>query len=314
MNIVFLDTKTMGPGIDLSPVSKLGGMVSYDITLPDQRLERCKNADVIITNKVVIDAPLMEQLNNLKLICVAATGTNNIDMDYATAKGILVKNAVNYSTNSVAQVTFSMILYMLQRISYYDHYVKSGGFSDNSVFCHIAHDFTELAGKKFGIIGLGNIGKKVAEIANAFGAEVLYYSSSGKNDNPHYRRISLDQMLIECDIISIHAPLNDDTRNLIGIKELQKMKSNAMLVNAGRGGIVDESALASALNEQRIYGACLDVFGKEPIESDNPLLKVKNPERLVLLPHIAWASIEARSNLVEIIAAHIRDFIKKSKK
>lgn len=309
MNIVFLDTKTMGPGIDLTPISKLGGMVSYEITLLDERFDRCKNADVIITNKVVIDAPLIEKLKNLKLICVAATGTNNIDMEYAATKGISVKNAVNYSTHSVAQVTFSMILYLLQRTRYYDHYVKSGGFSDNSVFCHIAHDFTELAGKKFGIIGLGNIGKKVAEIANAFGAEVVYYSSSGKNDNPHYRRLSLDQMLSECDIISIHAPLNDNTRNLIGEKELQKMKKSAILVNAGRGGIVDEVALASAIDQERIYGACLDVFSKEPIAPDNPLLKVKNPERLVLMPHIAWASIEARTSLVEIIAAHIKAFI-----
>ncbi|MCC5932277.1 MAG: D-2-hydroxyacid dehydrogenase [Cyclobacteriaceae bacterium] len=309
MNIVFLDTNTMGPGLDLSPVSKLGGMISHEITLPEDRFERCKNAEIIITNKVAIDAPLMEQLDNLKLICVAATGTNNIDMDYAAARGIPVKNAINYSTHSVAQVTFSMILYLLQRTAYYDHYVKSGGFSDNSVFCHIAHDFTELAGKKFGIIGLGNIGKKVAEIANAFGAEVVYYSSSGKNDNPHYKRLSLDQLLTECDIISIHAPLNDFTRDLIGEKELEKMKSSSILVNAGRGGIVDETALAFAIDEEKIYGACLDVFGIEPIAADNPLLRVKNPERLVLMPHIAWASIEARTTLVKIIAGHIRDFL-----
>ena len=311
MQIVFLDTLPLGNTRNLKDLNKYGDVDFYEFTPPEKTKERVKDKDIIITNKVRIDKSIIDQAVRLKLICISATGTDNVDVQHAHQKGIPVKNVTGYSTNSVAQTTFSLLTYLLNKSAYYDHYVKSKAYSKSPVFNHIGPGFWELNGKTFGIIGLGAIGKKVAEIATAFGCRVIYYSTSGKNlDNP-YPHVSLDELLQQADIISIHAPLYQNTQNLINLEKLKLMKPSAILINAGRGGIVNEHDLAIALDEQIIAGAGLDVLEKEPIHPDNPLLKIKYQDRLFITPHIAWTSIEARELLVKGICENIENFLNK---
>jgi lactate dehydrogenase-like 2-hydroxyacid dehydrogenase len=310
MKIVFLDRSTIG-GTSVDGLKRFGQLVIYDNTMASQTNERVKDQDVIITNKVYIDQKAMEAANNLKLICVAATGVNNVDLAFAKSKGIIVKNVSGYSTESVAQATFSSLLYLLHHVSYYDQYVKSGNYSKSEIFTHHARPFWQLAGKEFGIIGLGTIGKRVAEIATAFGSRISYYSTSGKNTYSAYpRHENLVSVLKNSDIISIHAPLNDQTFGLIQYEQLKFMKKNAILINMGRGGIVNEVDLSKALDDGLIAGAALDVFEKEPVGADNPLLKIKDREKLLVTPHIAWASMEARDLLMEKVCNNIEEFIK----
>lgn len=311
MYIVFLDTSTVGDVPNLDSLNEAGDVTFYSTTEPEQTAERIKNADIVITNKVVLNKELMSRAGNLKLICVAATGMNNIDREAAAELGIEVKNVAGYASKSVAQSTFAMILHLIQNITYYDRFVKSGDYSKSQIFTNVERDFFELAGKRFGIIGLGNIGSKVAEIAEAFGSEVVYYSTSGKNTGRPYRRLGLEELLREADIVSIHAPLNENTDNLIDTDQFRLMKSSAILVNTGRGGIVNEKALANAIDNQLIAGAAIDVFESEPIQPDNPLLKVKNSERLVLTPHVTWSSVEARTALIEGVRNNIEEFLAK---
>ena len=226
MKIAFLDTKTMGDVPNLNIFKEFGEVKFYPLTSPADTLDRLKSIDIAITCKVVIDKPLMQLLPHLKLICVAATGTNNIDLSHAKENGIVVKNVSGYSTNSVAQATFSLILALLNHNSYFDNYVKSGEYAMNDMFTHIDKTVSELYGKQFGIIGLGNIGKRVAEIANAFGCKICYYSTSGKNKNNKYDRVELDHLLKISDIVSIHCPLNESTRNLISYEKLKLMKQD----------------------------------------------------------------------------------------
>jgi glycerate dehydrogenase len=255
---------------------------------------------------------VIEYANSLKLICVAATGTNNVDIDAALERGIPVKNVKGYSSQSVAQGTFSLLLHLVNNISYYDIYVKSGSYSKSDIFTHLDKPFYEINGKRFGIIGLGNIGRQVAKIAEAFGAEVVFYSASGQNYHKFYQRLELGDFLRSSDIISIHAPLNQYTANLLNYDRLKRMKKSAILINVGRGGIVNESDLARALDEGMIAGAGIDVFSQEPINVDNPLLQIKNIHMLALTPHVTWASIEARTLLVEKICQNIQEFQKEN--
>lgn len=307
--IVILDAKTAGKVSNLDAFKDFGKVVSYETTSPTETASRASDADIIITNKVVIDRDIMERCSNLKLICITATGMNNVDLDAAKERGIIVKNAVGYSSQSVAQHTIASILQLYNQLNYYDQYVKSGNYAKSDIFTHYGPPITELYQKTFGIIGLGNIGKTVARIASAFDSKVNYYSTSGKNAQGEYPRLSLDELLRTSDIISIHAPLNENTQNLISGQQLSLMKESAILVNVGRGGIVDESALAKAINNNQIGGACVDVFEQEPIDENNPLLKVKYPEKLVLSPHNAWASTEARTKLMDIVYRNIEEFI-----
>jgi len=309
MTIAFLDTDTMGNVPNLHIIDSLGKVVYYPVTLPHQTIERLQGVDIAITCKVVIDRQVIDHAPDLKLICAAATGINHIDADYAEQKGILVKNVAGYSTYSVAQHTFALILALYHQILYYDQFVKDGRYSQHHIFSGMDRDITEIRGKTFGIIGLGTIGKKVAEIATVFGAEVWYYSTSGKNDNPLYRRVSLEELLSHADIVSIHAPLNDLTRNLITYDQLRLMKPSAIIINTGRGGIINEADLAKAIDNDLIAGAGLDVFTREPILPDNPLLHVQKSAKLVLSPHNAWTSLEARKILIEGIAKNIREFL-----
>lgn len=308
MNIVFLDTKTIGDVPNLKDLTNLGEVTFYQTTSPGQTKKRIHDADVVITNKVVLNRELIEGAENLKLICVAATGMNNIDRDAAKEAGISVKNVSGYSSNSVAQTTFAMILHMVQKIPQYDDFVKSGEYAQHDIFTNMDISYSEIGGKRFGIIGLGNIGSKVAVIAEAFGAEVVYHSTSGRNLDQPYSHLELDELLKTSDFVSIHAPLNENTEDLIGSKELELMKETACLVNAGRGGIVNETELAKALDEDQIAGAALDVFEQEPIHADNPLLSIKNKHKLVMTPHIAWASVEARTELIDGVIKNIEEF------
>jgi lactate dehydrogenase-like 2-hydroxyacid dehydrogenase len=310
MNIVFLDVKTVGDLPNLSDLKSLGEVKFYQTTRPEEVKDRIKDADIVITNKVVLDRGLIESAKHLKLICVAATGMNNIDLEAAKDSGILVKNVAGYASHSVAQSTFALILYLMQDIRYYDRYVKSGEYSKSDIFTNLGRPFREIHGKRFGIIGLGSIGRQVAAIAEVFGAEVVYYSTSGRNTGQPYRRLDLDELLETSDLISIHAPLNENTAGLIGYGQLKKMKRDAILINTGRGGIVNESGLAQALDENLIGAAALDVFEHEPIQPENPLLKIVNKEKLVMVPHITWSSIEARTKLIDGVRNHIHSFLR----
>lgn len=304
MKIVLLDTLTFGQS-DLSGFERLGEVSRYETTAAGQTLERIKEADVIVTNKVVITARMMEQCPQLKLICVAATGMNNIDLVAAKKSAIEVKNVAGYSTDSVIQHTFTMLFYLMGHSRYYDEYVKSGEWQRSAVFTHVERPFFELKGKKWGIIGLGEIGRGVAKIASAFGAEVSYYSTSGKNSNAEYVQRSLSNILEQSDVISIHAPLNEATRDLIAHSELLMMKDGAILLNLGRGGIVDEKALSYILDAKPIYVG-LDVLEKEPMSDPHPLMQVKAKERLYITPHIAWTSVEARERLIASVIENIK--------
>jgi glycerate dehydrogenase len=307
--IVFLDVDTLGEVTGFYQLTKLGNLTVYPSTLPHQRIDRILGREIVITNKVILDREVMEACPTLKLICIAATGKNNIDLACAEEKGIQVKNVAGYSTESVVQNTFAMLLYLVCHLPYYDRFVKNGDYAKSMLFTHLGQPFFELAGKNYGIIGLGTIGKRIAEVASAFGASVQYYSTTGKNQNAGYRSVPLDELLRESDIVSIHCPLTESTHNLIGYKQLCRMKKEAILINAGRGGIVNEAGLAQALDENRIAAAALDVLEKEPPEISNPLFKIKNPEKLLITPHIAWASRESRERLMDGIITNISEYL-----
>lgn len=299
MKLVFLDALTLGD-INLDIFKNLGEVQIYPTTNTNETLERVKDADVVLTNKVVIDKNIMDN-SNIKMIQILATGMNNVDLEYAKEKNILVKNVAGYSTESVAQLTFAFVLNILNKINYFDNYAKNE-YQNSNIFTHIV-DFEELASKKWGIIGLGNIGRRVANIAKSFGCDVFYYSTSGKNNNTDFKRVSLDEVL-QCDIISIHAPLNENTKNLLNKNNLHLIKKGAILLNLGRGGIVNESDLAEIIDKKGFY-AGFDVFTKEPIDKNNPLLKVKN---IILTPHIAWASKQAREKLINLAYENVKKF------
>ena len=307
MKIVLLDTLTFGE-TDLGGFDAFGTVDTYETTAPDKTLERIADADVIVTNKVVITGEMMEATPTLKLICVAATGMNNVDLDAAKNRGIAVRNVAGYSTDSVIQHTFSMLFYLMGHSRYYDDYVKNGEWQRSEIFTHVGRPFHEIKGKTWGIIGLGEIGRGVANVAKAFGAHVRYYSTSGKNVNPDFEQVTLSRLLEESDIVTIHAPLNAQTKGLIGHSELLIMKDGAVLLNLGRGGIVDERALAAIIDVKPI-SVGLDVLEIEPMTDPHPLMEIKHKERLYLTPHIAWTSVEARDTLIANVIENIRIFV-----
>ncbi|MCR4863789.1 MAG: D-2-hydroxyacid dehydrogenase [Bacteroidales bacterium] len=304
MKIVFLDASTLGAA-SLEPIAALGELVCYPYSSPAEALERVRDAEVLIINKVKVTAALMDAAPRLKLICEAATGVNNIDLDAAAERGIPVKNVAGYSTDSVVQLTFALILNLLCRTASYDTYVKSGAYSASPIFTEVSRPFTELAGKTMGIVGMGTIGQRVAAAAQAFGMKVIYFSTSGTSHCKDYPSMDIDTLMTSSDIVSIHAPLNARTNGLIGARELALMRPSAIIINIGRGGIVNEQALADAISGERIAGAGLDVFTSEPLPADNPLLHTAHPERLSFTPHIGWASKEALNRLVQGIAYNI---------
>lgn len=308
MKIVFLDAKTIGEDIDLSGFDELGEVVKYGFSTAEEARERSKDADVLVLNKVQINEQTIGAAKHLKLVCVTATGTNNLDKEYLAKQGIEWRNVAGYSTESVAQHTFAMLFYLLEKLPYYDNYVKSEKYVNDVSFTHFAKAFHELSGKTYGIIGLGNIGRRVADIAKAFGCHVIYYSTSGRNSQPGYERVSFDELLERSDIVSIHAPLDENTLGLMNQKAFAKMKSSAILLNVGRGPIINEADLAEALNNRMIAAAGLDVLSVEPMQPENPLRGIKDSERLLITPHIAWAGVEARMRLIDIILNQIKEF------
>lgn len=306
MKIVFLDASTLG-NADLSSIRRFGSLDLFTTSSPEEALERVADADVLIVNKVRVTDEVMARAPKLKLICEAATGVNNIDIESAARRGISVRNVAGYSTDSVAQIAFAHILDLVCQTSRYDEHVKSGAYSASGLFTDVRSPYMELSGKTLGIVGMGTIGSRVAGIAEAFGMKVKYFSTSGTSHCTRYPSVSLDELLATSDVISIHAPLNERTNNLIDLEQIRKMKASAVIVNMARGGIVSEAGLAKAIDEELIAGAALDVFVKEPLPYDSPLLHTSHPERIRFSPHIGWASAEAIERLVAGVAANIEN-------
>ncbi|MFY8283871.1 D-2-hydroxyacid dehydrogenase [Pseudoalteromonas sp. SSMSWG5] len=304
MNITVLDAATLA-NTSLDALAQLGKLTCYDLTSQEQVVERCQNADVIISNKVVIDQHAMSQLTNLKLICVAATGTNNIDLEAAKEHNIAVTNVAGYSTPSVVQHTFTLITNLLGNTHRYINDCQQGLWQQSPMFCRLDYSFNEIAGKTLAIVGYGSLGKAVADVARAFGANVII--SERKGHTPREGRVSFNDALSTADIISVHCPLTDETRNQIAAAELSMMKSSAIIINTARGGIINEADLADALANNVIAGAGVDVLSKEPAEQTNPLALYKGAN-LLLTPHIAWASQESIARLVNEIALNIQAY------
>ena len=313
MNIVVLEQNSIGLDIDLTIYKEFGNVTYYGNTVHEVA-ERIKDADIVIANKARLDEESMKDAPNVKLICEFATGYDNVDLEYCKKRGIAVANVVDYSTPAVAQHTFAMALYLLERLPYYDNYVKSGTYASQDRFSNFDKPFLELEGKRWGIVGLGNIGKKTAKIAKAFGCEVVYYSVTGKNSNQEYKRVEFDELLETCDFISVHCPLSDLTKNLIDYSAMKKMKKTAILLNVARGPVINNADLYRALTEGEIYAAGLDVLEKEPITDENPLSKIKDSEKLIITPHMAWASTESRTRLAIEVYENIKAFLNGEKR
>lgn len=307
MKIVFLDEYSVC-GRDLSSIKRWGDYTGYETTSPEEVLEKSKDAEIIISNKVVLDAKTIASLPHLRLICVAATGMNNIDLNAAAEHGVEVRNAVGYSTYAVAETTLSSALALLREVTYYDNYFKSGAYASSERIFNFDRPTAQLRGKRWGIIGMGNIGREVARLAKAFGCEVSYYSTSGVERKEAYPSLQLEELLRTSDVVSIHCPLNERTRSLIGAEQLAEMKPSAILINVARGGIVDEAALADALNEGHLRGAALDVFTSEPLR-ESPLYTLRDPYRLLASPHNAWSPVEAIDRLIGCIEQNIADYV-----
>ncbi len=311
MKLVILERDTYGNDIDFGALEALvDEVVAYPVTAQEDVAERVKDADFVLVNKLLMQESSLTDAKNLKLLLEGATGYNNIDLDYVRSRGLGAANVAGYSVQIVPQHTFALYLSLSEHIAHFNTYVKSGAYSRSGVFSHFMPSFNELEGKTWGIVGLGNIGRRVARIAEAFGCRVIYYSTSGRNSNPDYTRVDFDTLLSESDVVSIHAPLNKDTKGLFDATAFEKMKTSAVLINVGRGPIVDEPALVDALNAGQIAGAGLDVMETEPLPASSPLFNVKDPEKLLLTPHMAWASVEARQRLVNEVVLNLEAFLK----
>jgi glycerate dehydrogenase len=306
--IVILDAETLGDDVDIAPVTDQGEVTVHGNTAPDQTAERVRDADVVIANKVIMSPDALTG-SAVRMIAITATGTNNVDLEYCKANSIAVANVAGYSTQSVVQQTASFVLQLVGQATYYQGYIAAGSYPRSPIFTHYGPTWFELAGKRWGIVGLGTIGRSVAAVAQAFGCEVVYHSTSGRNTDQPYQQLSLAELLQTSDVVTVHAPLNENTKGLIGADELAQMKPHAVIVNMGRGGIIDEAALAQAVASEQIGGAATDVFSSEPPEADNPLMKVKANPLFLATPHTAWASLEARTRLVAEVAENIRAFL-----
>lgn len=310
MKIVILERNSVGLDVSVDRIGTLGEVTIYPNTTGADIKEKITDAKIIVANKAPLNADTLKDAPNVRLICEFATGYDNVDLAYCKNRGIKVANVVNYSTDAVAQHTFALCFYVLEKLRHYDEYVKSGAYGAQDRFSNFDVPFTELAGKTWGIVGMGNIGRKVAAIACAFGCKVIFYSASGNSTCTEYERVDFDTLLKESDFLSLHCPLSDKTRNLIDLDALRKMKKSAILINVARGPVVNESALYTALTEDMIAGAGLDVISAEPIRQDNPLGKITDSNKLIITPHLAWASIEARNRCVTETCRNIEAFLK----
>lgn len=310
MKIVVLERNSVGPDIPVDCFNELGEVTCYPNTVTVEEVrERVKDADIVVANKSPMNEESLKDAASLKLICEFATGYDNCDLAYLKSRNIPVCNVVNYCTDMVAQHTFTMALALSQSLAHYDEYVKSGEYSSQDRFSNFGVPFYELAGKTWGIVGMGNIGRKVAEIATAFGCNVIFHSVTGNSKVTQYRRVDKDTLLAESDFLSIHCPLSDLTRDFIDVDALKKMKKSAILINVARGPIVNNPALYEALENGEIKAAGLDVLEKEPLRLENPLSKIKDSNKLIITPHLAWGSVEARTRCVQGAYDNMKAFI-----
>lgn len=309
MKLVILERNSAGTDVDVSCFEKFGEVTCYPNTVAANTAERVKDADIILANKAPLNESTLKDAPNVKLICLLATGFDNVDLAYCRSRGIKVTNVINYCTSTVAQHTLLLALALSEKIAFYDDYVKSGAYSAQDRFSNFDRTFYDLEGKTWGIIGMGTIGRRVAGLAQAFGCRVIFYSASGKSTCTDYERVEFDTLLQESDILSLHCPLSDRTRGLINKDALSKMKETAILVNVARGPVVDTQALYDALVADQIAGAGLDVLEQEPMAGDNPLAQIKDSTKLIITPHMAWASLESRTHLVEEVAKNIEAFL-----
>ena len=310
MKIVMLERNNVGSDFEMPDFGAFGDLTVYDYCKPEQVPERIKDADIVIMNKMPMNESTLKDAHNLKLISVTATGTDNVDHEYCQSRGIAVKNAKGYSTETVVQHTFAMFFYLYEHLPFYDTYVKDGSYLKCPTFTFFENSFREMHGKTWGIVGLGTIGRRVAAVASAFGCKVIYYSTSGIEREEEYPRVDFETLLKESDVISVHAPLNDATRGMFDFEAFTKMKDSAYFLNLGRGPIVVEKDLTEALKQGKIAGAGLDVLSREPMAEDNPLYEIKDSDKLIITPHIAWASIEARKRLMEEIYRGVEEFVR----
>lgn len=311
MKIIFLEAKNLGEDMVFTPFLHLGEVTIYPSTTIEEMPERVKDAEIIVANKLPMCEQTLKSAEHLKLVCLTATGINNLDGEYLEKRGIRACNVAGYSTDAVAQHTFAMLFYVWEKLRYYDDYVKSGQYTKSNGFSHFAEGFYELRGKTWGIIGMGAIGSKVADIAEAFGCRVICYSASGGKYrlSGNRKQVDFDSLLKESDILSIHAPLNDKTKGLMDLEAFQKMKNTAVLINVARGPIVNQEALYQALTEDMIAGACLDVLTEEPMAENNPLIKIQDSRKLLITPHMAWAPVETRFRCRDEVVRNIEAFL-----
>lgn len=309
MKLVILERNSAGTDVDVSRFEKFGEVTCYPNTVAANTAERVKDADIILANKAPLNESTLKDAPNVKLICLLATGFDNVDLAYCRSRGIKVTNVINYCTSTVAQHTLLLALALSEKIAFYDDYVKSGAYSAQDRFSNFDRTFYDLEGKTWGIIGMGTIGRRVAGLAQAFGCRVIFYSASGKSTCTDYERVEFDTLLQESDILSLHCPLSDRTRGLINKDALSKMKETAILVNVARGPVVDTQALYDALITNQIAGAGLDVLEQEPMAGDNPLAQIKDSTKLIITPHMAWASLESRTRLVDEVVKNIEAFL-----
>lgn len=308
MEIVFLESGSLGKDMELRHFDKLGHVTKYESTPEELVPERVANADVVVVNKILMNEKSLSGAKNLKLIAVTATGTNNVDHEYAKSRGIGVKNVAGYSTEAVAQLTFASMFYLVEKLAHYDQFVKSGEYCKWPRFSYFEEKIFELQGKNWGIAGMGAIGRRVATLAEAFGCKVIYYSTSGKNGNQPYRRVEFEELLAQSDILSVHAPLTPETEALFNKEAFSKMKNSAIFINMARGTIVVEEALAWALEQNEIAGAALDVLVKEPMDENNPLRRITDSRKLLITPHIGWAPTETRERLLDAVYKNIQEW------
>lgn len=309
MKLVVLERNSVGTDIDVSCYEQFGEVEYYPNTVAENTAERVKDADIVIVNKAPMNESTLKDAPNVKLICLFATGFDNVDLAYCKSRGIKVANVVNYSTAAVVQHTLLLALALEEKLSFYDNYVKSDTYANQDRFSNFDRPFGEFEGKTWGIVGMGNIGRGVARVAQAMGCKVIFYSASGKSSCTEYERVEFDELLAQSDILSLHCPLSDRTRGLINKEAFSKMKKSAILVNVARGPVVDTQALYDALTEGQIAAAGLDVLEKEPISKDNPLGTIKDSTKLIITPHMAWASTEARMRLVDEVTKNIQAFL-----
>lgn len=308
MNIVFLEADNLGSDMNFDRFSQLGEVTIYKETAPEQVAERIADAEAVIVNKLMMDEETLKDAPHIRYIGITATGKNNIDFAYTGKRGICVTNVAGYSTDVVAQHTFAMTLYLMEHLRYYDEYVKSGEYTKSRTFCHMDRSFYELSGKIWGILGLGAIGGRVAQIAEAFGCRVIFYSPSGTKRKEKYTQVDFDTLLAQSDILSVHAPLTQKTHHLMDYEAFCKMKPSSVFINVGRGPIVEENGLCQALSEGRIAAAGLDVLEREPMDKESPLRRLADSDALLITPHIAWAAVEARHRLLDEVWENLNAF------